>query len=142
MSKVSIHCFTKIDDAEPARTLEGDEYQAISDSPVSHRVVLNPNHDDPKKSFQVDVRDGVRNPTDPLRFARVEVYEAPEHPNGVNVLAWYGDKDGGAKTVTPVEELVVGADDEINDQVVQDAADEVDPASVAEETNQGDANEA
>lgn len=75
MSKITVHAFTNVDDADPKEIYDGDEYVAVSDTPSSHRIVINPNHADPKKQKQLHVRDGERNATDPLRFQRVEVYD-------------------------------------------------------------------
>lgn len=116
MPKISIRCFKNIDDAEPEKTFEGEAYQAVIEHPAPSqakdgseyaRVILNPDHEDPKKSVQIHIRAGERNGTDPLRFARVEVYEAkPRVKQQENEpdfdpaeLVWYGDIEGNTKPV-------------------------------------------
>lgn len=73
--RIIVECFAGIDDEAPARTFEGEEFVAVSDAPDVHRLVINPNHADPKQQTQLHVKDGERSSTDPLRFVRVEVYD-------------------------------------------------------------------
>jgi hypothetical protein len=83
-NRIHVVCFTDVEDANPAKVFEGQEYSSHKEADF-HRVVINPNHSDPKKQMQLHVRDGARNPADPLRFARVEIYQNdstdPEAPS-------------------------------------------------------------
>lgn len=121
MSKITVNCFEKIADTVPAKSFTGDTYQAISEPPAPsqagtvatfHRVVLNPEHADPKKSLQVHVRSGERNSTDPLRFERVEIMEQQED-EGACELLWYGDSEGHVRAPEP--ELVLKDETEERD---------------------------
>lgn len=97
MSKVTVSCFAKLEDKTAAKVFEGEEYLALTDNPREHRVVLNADSVDPKKSVQVHVKSGARNATDPPRFERVEITE--QDGTEPARLTWYGDCDGGVKEV-------------------------------------------
>lgn len=109
---ITIKCFKNIADMTSMKEFTGDSYQALVEHPSPSqakdgseyaRVILNPNHDDPRKSLQVHVRAGDRNGTDPLRFERVEVYEVDE--DGSAALTWYGDCEGGNKLLDRTQGL-------------------------------------
>lgn len=93
---VEMKCFKKVEDTEPAKVFFGETYQAFTLANNSHRVVLNPQHDDPKQSVQVEIRGGERNPTDPLRFERVEIWEGAE--DTMQTLSWHCDINGSNET--------------------------------------------
>lgn len=137
---ITIKCFKSIADAEPATlpngkpaVFTGAEYQAISEPPspsqastvrTFHRVVLNPRDADPTKQVQVHVRSGDRNPADPLRFERVEVYESkPNQPDDLPAtLVWYGDSEGNSAPQVLKSDAEEASDEQSFDELVNSGA--------------------
>lgn len=98
--KVTLKCFTSVDDADPEKVFEGTEYQRFTEGNV-HRIVINPNSADPSKSLQVEVKPGQRNMADMLRYERVEVYEQVEGENEPR-LSFYADINNTNKAIQPL----------------------------------------
>lgn len=70
-----VKCYANIDDVEPADVLEAETYSVHAEADNVSRIVINPYHLDPTKSAQIHVASGTRGPTDPKRYARVEVWQ-------------------------------------------------------------------
>lgn len=102
----TLKCFAKIEDTTAAREFTGETYQAYTNAGYT-RVVLNPEHRDPKQSVQVEVRGGERDATDPLRFERIEVYEDDAQTPVQGRLTFYADVHGGTQPLERSDELTL-----------------------------------